>query len=97
MTFDNNIFAFQSCSNSELNCINSGIPLGKNVNHKNSENETKCPKLYSKDIDNCKYYTIEEFQSSKNMGNFNILHNNLNGLENKFDVLHFLGGCLFEI
>ena len=51
MTFDNNIFAFQSCNNSELNCINSGIPLGKNVNHKNSENETKCPKLYSKGID----------------------------------------------
>ena len=100
MTFDNNIFAFQSCNNSELNCINSGIPLGKNVNHKNSENETKYPKLYSKDIDknlnnvnNCKYYTVDEFQSSKNMGNFNILHNNLNGLENKFDVLHhFLGG-----
>ena len=93
MTFDNNIFAFQSCNNSELNWINSGIPLGKNVNHKNSENETKCPKLYNKDIDknlnnanNCKYYTIDEFQPSKNMGNFNILHNN-HGLENKFDVL----------
>ena len=44
-------------------------------------------------VNYCKYYTIDEFQSSKNMANFNILHNNLNGLENKFDVLHhFLGG-----
>ena len=90
MTFDNNIFAFQSCDNSELNCINSDIPLEKNVNNKNSVNETKCPKLYSKEIDknlnnvnNCKYYTIDEFQSSKNMGNFNILHNNLNMLDNE--------------
>ena len=65
MKFDNNIFAFQSYDNSELNCINSDIPLEKLANHKNFGNETKCPKLSSKDIDkkisndnNCKYYTI---------------------------------------
>ena len=48
----------------------------------------------SKDMGNCKYYTIDELQSSKDMGNCNIFHNNLNGLENKFEVLHnFLPGA----
>ena len=45
-------------------------------------------------INNCKYYTIKEFQLSKNMGNFNIFHHNLNGLENKFEIFHnFLTGA----
>ena len=30
------------------------------------------------------YYTVDELQSSKDMGNFNIFHNNLNRLENNF-------------
>ena len=73
----------------------------KIINYENSGIETKCPNLYSEDIDknlrnvnNCKYYTIDGLQSSKDIGNFNIFHNNLNRLENKFEVLHnFLTGA----
>ena len=66
-----------------------------------SVNESICSNIYNKDIDkhfsndnNCKYYTIDEFQLSKNMGKFNIFHKKLNGLGNKFEVLHnFLTGA----
>ena len=96
MTFGTNNFAFQSCDNNELKCINCDIPFDKNnVNHRNSRIEHKSQNLYSGDVDknlcnvnNCKYNIIEEFQSPKNIGNFNIFHNNLNGLENKFEVFH---------
>ena len=92
-----------SCDNNELKCINFDTPFERKIiNHENSGIESKCPNLYSPDdidknlhdVNNCKYYTIDELQSSKEMGNFNIFHNNLNGLENKFDVLHnFLTGA----
>ena len=99
MTFGNDIFAFQSCNNSELNCINSDTSLEITENLENSI-ESKYPKLHSKEIDknlcnvnNCKYYSINEFQETNDLGNFNILHNNLNGLESKFDLFHqFLAG-----
>ena len=97
MTFGNNVFAFQSCDNNELKCIHLDISYGNTIK---SVNESICSNIYNEDIDkhlsnnnNCKYYTIDEFQLSKNMGNFNIFHNNLNGLENKFEILHnFLTG-----
>ena len=81
--------------NLELKCINSDTPFEKKIiNHENSGIETKCPNLYSEDIDknlcdvnNCKYYPIDELRSSKDMGNFNIFHN-LSMVENKFDVLY---------
>ena len=100
MTFGNNVFAFSACDNSELKCINSDNPVVNIVNSDNSINETTYPKLHDKDIDknlrnvnNCKYYTVNEFQLSNDMGNFNILHNNLNGLESKLDIFHqFLAG-----
>ena len=95
MTFGDGELAFPSCNISELNCTDSDTHLENTVNHIISNKETKYPKLHSKDIDknlrnvnNCKYYTINEFQSSNDMGNFNILHNNLNGLESKFDIFH---------
>ena len=103
MTFGN-VFAFQSCDNSELKCINSDTPLEKIENQDDLHNETLFPKLHSKDmnknlhnVSNCKYYTINEFQQCENMGKFNILHNNLNGLESKFEAFHqFLAGSSSE-
>ena len=103
MASGNNVFAFQSCDNNELKCINSDTPFERKIiNHENSGIETKCPNLVQKTL--IKIYamstivntilTIDKLQSSKDMGNFNIFHNNLNGLENKFDVLHnFLTGA----
>ena len=98
MTFDD-VFTFQSCDNNELKCINLDTPF-ENINI--SINDSICPNLYNEDIDKnvsnvnqCKYYTIDEFQCSKHMGNLNIFHNNLNGLENKFEILHdFLNGAI---
>ena len=94
MTFGNKVFAFQSCDNNEQKCINSDTPFEKKIiNHENFAIETKCPNLNLCNVNNCKYYTIDELQSSKDMGNFNIFHNNLNGLGNKFEVLYnFLMG-----
>ena len=100
MTFGN-VFAFQSCDNNELKCINVDTPC-KNI--EKSPNESICPNIYNEDIDknvpndnNYKYYTIEELQCSKYMGNLNIFHNNLNGLENKFETLHnFLSDANFS-
>ena len=97
MTFGN-VFAFQSCDNNKLKCINLDTPF-ENINK--SINDSICLNLYNEDIDknlsnvnHCKYYTTDEFQCSKNMGNLNIFHNNLNGLENKFEILHnFLNGA----
>ena len=46
MTFGTNNFAFQSCDNNELKCINCDIPFDKNnVNHRNSRIEHKSQKL----------------------------------------------------
>ena len=96
MTFGN-VFAFENCDNSELKCINSDTPLENTQNEQKSIREKNYPILHCKDIDNnlcnanvsnCKYYTTSEFNQSNNMGNFNILHNNLNGLESKFDIFH---------
>ena len=85
MTFGNNVFAFQSCDNNKLKCLNLDIPL---ENITKSINESICSNLDNNDIDknlsndnNCKYYTIDEFQCSKNMDNLNIFHSNLNRLE----------------
>ena len=40
-------------------------------------------------LTSCKYYTVSEFYNSKNNSRkINIFHNNLNGLETKFESLH---------
>ena len=41
-------------------------------------------------LKDCKYYSVEEIQKSKFDNNFNIFHNNVNGLETKFGQLHNL-------
>ena len=35
-----------------------------------------------------KYYSVEEYQKEKHLGNFNIFHTNVNGLGSKCDDLH---------
>ena len=37
---------------------------------------------------NSRYYAAREFQSLANENSFNIFHSNMDGLENKFDLLH---------
>ena len=37
---------------------------------------------------NSRYYTVEEFKTLNKKCNFNILHSNINGLENKFEEYH---------
>ena len=37
---------------------------------------------------NSRYYTVEEFKTLNKKSNFNILHSNINGLENKFEEYH---------
>ena len=40
---------------------------------------------------------LRNYNAQKYMGNLNIFHNNLNGLENKFETLHnFLSGANFS-
>ena len=37
---------------------------------------------------NSNFYSVKEMQKLKILNNFNIFHTNINGLENKFDLLH---------
>ena len=37
---------------------------------------------------NSKYYSVEEYQKEKHLGNFNIFHTNVNGLGSKCDNIH---------
>ena len=96
MTFGNlDNFAFNSCDTSELNCINSGIEIEELPSTKNT-NEGKISNISGENkIDanifnkiNCKYYSVNEFQDLKKDSNLNIFHNNVNGLESKFESLH---------
>ena len=40
------------------------------------------------DQNDCKYYTVNEFQKLNLQKKFNIFHSNVNGLESKFENLH---------
>ena len=87
---NNNIF---NNNNNNINNNNNNI----NDNNNNTKNDTTFSNLCDKVIDenilnltNCKYHTINEFHKSINKNNFNIFHNNVNGLETKFNDLHQL-------
>ena len=76
-------------NNNDTGNVNSNR-VNNNVNNNNVFSN-----LCDKDIDdnilnltNCKYYTVDEFYNSINGNNFNIFHNNVNGLETKFESLH---------
>ena len=76
------------------------IPKDTYYNNNNNSNITNNKNILSnlsgKGIDDnipnltsCKYYTVSEFYNSiNNSRKFNIFHNNLNGLETKFESLH---------
>ena len=95
MIFGNADFAFGSCSQDELKYINSGVSLdelpsnnnGDNNNLNNSFYKNELSNSCDKDIDsniinltNCKYYSVDEYYSLNKVNNFNIFHNNVNGL-----------------
>ena len=65
-----------------------------NNNNNNNIFSNSCDKTIDENIlnlTNCKYYTVSEFHNSTNNNNLNIFHNNVNGLETKFEnVHHFL-------
>ena len=100
MTFGNlDPFAFSSCDNTELKCLNTTNAIAESPNKDNDViNESKFSNSCDGDIDknlpnltNCQYYSINEFQNVNTTNNFNIYHNNMNGLETKLDNLqHFL-------
>ena len=49
-------------------------------------------------LNDCKYYTVNEFHKLKLQKKFNIFHSNVNGLESKFDNLHeFLSSASFNM
>ena len=62
-----------------------------NNNNNNSIFSNSCDKTIDENIlnlRNCKYYTVSEFHNSTNNNNLNIFHNNVNGLETKFEKVH---------
>ena len=103
-TFSNADFAFGKYNQDELKNINSGVSLDElpvnndgNTNNSNNNNNNKnifsnsCDKTIDENIlnlTNCKYYTVSEFHNSTGNNNLNIFHNNVNGLESKFENFH---------
>ena len=87
-------FAYNSCDTNELININLRIP-SEETHGCNNTNDKQFTNRCDKDIDTnlpsktcCKNYSIEEFQTLKtNKTDLNIFHNNINGLENKHDLL----------
>ena len=94
MTYGNvDSFAFNLCNTKELINLNFGVSLENT--HVIANEDVQFSNLCDKDIDTnlpsktcCKNYSITEFQKVKSQKNFNIFHNNVNGLETKHDLLH---------
>ena len=64
-----------------------------NLNNNNNTNifSNLCDKAIDENIvnlTNCKYYTVSEFHNLIDGNNLNIFHNNINGVETKFENLH---------
>jgi len=93
-------FPYNSCNTTELNSINSTDRYFYNeqpniipINYQHNINQNNID-LYDNDLDinisnltDCKYYSVDEFQKLKSNTSLNIFHNNVNGLETKFDKL----------
>ena len=109
MTFGDTEFAFSSCNLSELNVLNSGVSpeelpnnnIGNDYNNTNIFSNS-CDKIIDENIrnlTNCKYYTADELKNSNSIDSnyLNIFHNNINGLESKFEDLHnFLSNAFIK-
>ena len=51
-----------------------------------------------KNLSSCEYYSCDEFQKLNTNNNFNIYHNNVNGLETKFKFIHnFVSNTISDI
>ena len=114
MTFgDLNFLPYKSCDSNEIKLINSNdrcfindetIYNQQDVNI-NAINERKSINLCDHDLElklsnlsDCSYYSTEEFQNLNTDNNFKIFHNNVNGIETKFDLLHnFFASCLSDL
>ena len=111
MTYGNlDFLPYKSSDTNELNLINSDDRyfLKDESTYKQQEiniNEKKAKNLCDDDLEikltnlsDCKYYSTEEFQNLKTDNNFKIFHNNVNGLETKFKLLHNLfANCLLDL
>ena len=91
---DTDSLAYNSSDTNELININLGVP-SEETHGCNNTNYKQFTNRCDNDIDinlpsktYCKNYSIEEFQSLKtNKTDLKIFHNNINGLENKHDLL----------
>jgi len=111
MTYGDFIFPYNSCHTNEINSINSSDRYFGDIdsNIKDTSNNINTHTLASNLCDNdldiklsnieeCKFYSVEEFSETKLENKFNIFHNNVNGLETKFGLLHnFLGNSTSEL
>ena len=111
MTYGDFIFPYNSCHTNEINSINSSDryfgDIDSNINDtsNNINTHTLASNLCDNDLDiklsnieECKFYSVEEFSETKLDNKFNIFHNNVNGLETKFGLLHnFLGNSTSEL
>ena len=102
MTYGSFSFPYNSCDNNELKLINSlgSLCLEEPIHKQQDNNEIRALNLCDDDLDTklsnlteCKYYSIDEFQNLNKNKNFNIFHNNINGLETKFELLHIFLLC----
>ena len=90
-------FPFILCNNTELANINdsNSMRIYELLPNHDSHILSKFCELEAKDVNhelpsrsNSNYYSVKEFQKLEMSKNFNIFHTNINGLENKFDLLH---------
>ena len=93
---------YNTCNTNELKSINSSDRYFSNENFDYDRQHDKPIELVANnicddDLDikisnliDCKYYSVEEFKKIDFNDNFSIFHNNVNGLETKFDLLHNL-------
>ena len=100
MTYGNiETLPYNSCNSNELKLINSNDRYflqeesGNNKQQDIKINEINAINLCDDDLElkltnlsDCQYYSPEEFQNFKNDNDFKIFHNNVNGLETKFEL-----------
>ena len=103
MTYGTFPFPYNSCNTNDLNSINSNDRYFEILDSQNdsqkqelNSNQVKAVNLCDDDLDinltnliDCKYHSVNEFQKNNLTKNFNIFHNNVNGLETKFENLYF--------
>ena len=90
MTFGDTI-PFQSCNNKVFHTLFSDSVLPTTDNGDNSQ---KLPLTHDVDYEeisappDCKYYSTIDYHKLQRKKTFDIFHNNINGLENKFDNIY---------